>query len=54
LTLGVKGCFAVSNNEVLLNNNYNVENYENEVNTVLDHMMAGFQLGIISEDKNSD
>ena len=25
---------------------------ENEVNTVLDHMMAGFQLGIISEDKN--
>ena len=52
MTLGVKGCFTVSNNEVLLNNNYNVENYENEVNTVLDHMMAGFQLGIISEDKN--
>ena len=25
---------------------------ENEVNTVLDHMMAGFQLGITSEDKN--
>ena len=25
---------------------------ENEVNTVLDHMMAGFQLGILSEDKN--
>ena len=25
---------------------------ENEVNTVLDHMMAGFQLGITNEDKN--
>jgi len=25
---------------------------ESEVNTVLDHMMAGFQLGITSEDKN--
>jgi DNA repair exonuclease SbcCD ATPase subunit len=25
---------------------------ENEVNTVLDHMMAGFQLGITSEDKS--
>ena len=25
---------------------------ENEVNAVLDHMMAGFQLGILSEDKN--
>ena len=25
---------------------------ENEVNTVLDHMMAGFHLGITNEDKN--
>ena len=25
---------------------------ENEVNAVLDHMMAGFQLGITSEDKS--
>ena len=25
---------------------------ENEVNAVLDHMMAGFQLGITNEDKN--
>ena len=25
---------------------------ENEVNTVLDHMMAGFQLGITNEEKN--